>query len=648
MSFGAASMNGSDLTAFRLLLDHLDLTSVADPIRYFQLLSELSPEEIAAELKPRLLRVSTPKEHRALFVEAAFYYPCREWIDTLGLLLRRETGPITFSVGVWALGRMGSGASVTLGALYDACTNPEFKELISHEILRTDPRQAFKYHLKRLMEGSANTRVANEAAQELVRIVSGEHLAELAPLARHEDLLIARQALKLLAQIQTPEAGAFFLTFLQDTHAEILADRDLRETLGLLKGAPTPTLLGLLAPQVADVFGAEEMEGFEGGGLPQRLQIVARIRARVQTPRDGFLAEALALVVEGRWTQWPTFLTEASDALQRRARNAIIAMDISAHAVGDLAVQGMADLAAVQAAVQAAYVAQTGKEGVATVFGKLVPAEDLEGLECLLAGQEAASRAAALEAVGNRKEPALLSFLLRACKDPIVETARRAMASVGQIPEAEAMVLELLHSANGDEVRLALDIAGIGRMAGLIPEILKNLDAAPREELMVACVEALGLIGSVEAAPVLLGLLHSGQSQRLQSALILALGQIGDVDAVLSAAERANEMRNPQIHMLVAESILQIHGTIPLAPRAVDLFRQQVRGAWEEKNPWPTRQRLILAMQSLQTDDGVFCQEMATLAATTLADKRCQTAWSPTDQTAIKAVIQGLQLRASK
>jgi hypothetical protein len=636
------------LTQFRMFLDRLDPSERVAQLRFFRLLAQ-SGEEGVGDLRARVLKARTSREARLLFVEAAFYHPSPEWLDTLGTLLRRESDPSVFKVGAWALGRLGLGASAILGGLYATCTEPTFKEILSQEILRTDPTQAFHYHLARLMEGSSNPRVANEAALELTKLVQAQQLEVLTALVRHEDLLIARHALKLLSLLRTQEVGTFFLAILRETHGEILADRELKEVLAILRTVSGPPLQEALLPWLAKAFerlGPEVLRSLQGEDPAQRAQAVTELRATARNALEVFLAEAEALVVEARWTHWALLLSGTGEAHHQRARQAAFAVDTCAQALGALVAQGLADPAAVRAVIQAAYEAQTGREGVARVFGALVEPGDARGLETLLGGQDGTLRAAALEALGARADAALMPFLLRACKDPIVETAQRAMVSVGRTPGALEVVVDLLKGSHSDEVRLALGIAGLNRMQGVVPEVLRLLEASAREDLVLACAETLGLIGSPEAAPVLLALLHSGQSQRMQIALGSALRDLGASEAAKGLAERANQLRNPQLHLLAAEALVRIHGAEnPLPAEGSELLRSQIQGCWEDKNPWALRHRLILALQGLWAEDSTLYQEVVALITAVLADKRCQAVWSPAEQNAAKAVAKELGQR---
>jgi HEAT repeat protein len=637
------------LTQFRMFLDRLDPSDRVDQLRFFRLLAQAGEEGIG-DIRTRLLKASSSRDSKLLYVETAFYYPWREWIDTLGTLLRREGDPAIFTIGAWALGRMGGDASATLGGLYSTCTEPTFKETLSLEILRTDPHQAFKYHLHHLLEGSGNPRVANEAASELGKLVNGDHLKDLASLARHEDLLIARHALKLLSLLRTPEAGAFFLAFLQETHAEILTDRDLKELLASLHPVTGPALLEALVPHLAMAFGStcpEALANLQGGGVSQRSEAAAQLRSKAQNFLEVFLVESLTLVLEAHWIHWPTLLANAGEALHQRSRQASFAVDTCAQALGALAGQGLVDRSAVLEGVKAAYQAQTGREGVARVFGALVDPGDGESLEILLAGQDGTLRAAALDALGARAEAALVPFLLRACRDPIVETAQRAMVSLGRTPGAVQVVVDLLRSGNGDEIHLALSIAGINRLAEIVPELLSLLATSSREDQLLACAETLGLIGAPQAIPALLELLHSGQSQRMQVSLATALRDFGSAEAAVGLADRANQLRNPQIHLLAAEALIQAHGVLenPLPAQESERLRQQVQGCWEDKNPWAMRYRLVQALHGLWSEDPALYQEMAALISATLAEKRCQAVWSSVEQTTAKSVARDLAQR---
>jgi hypothetical protein len=637
------------LTQFRIFLDRLDPSDRVDQLRFFRLLA-LAGQEGIGDLRSHLVRASTSREVRFLYVEAAFYYPLKEWIDALGPMLRRETDPAVFTVGVWALGRVGGKALEMLKELYSTCTDPSFKELLSLEILRTDPHQAYAYHLQRLMEGSGNPHMANEAAAELAKLVEQAQLSELTSLTRHEDLLIARHALKLLSLLRTPEVGAFFLDFLRETHAEILTDRKLKEIIGNLRPVPSAALQETLAPHLDETFGATEAEALamlRAESAEKRLESLAQLRQRASDHLEKFLLDAEALVVESRLNHWSTFVMNAGDAHHQRARQASFTVDTCAQVLGAIVGQGLVDRQAVLERIKAAYEEQTGRESMARVFGTLVEADDREGLELLFSGQDGNLRAAALEALGARTETGLMPYLLRACRDPIVETAQKSMLAVGRMPGASQSVKELMQSGKTEDVKLGLDIAGANRMTEAVPGILQLLGSASREDTILACVEALGMIGTPEAVPVLLELLHSGQSLRLQAALATSLRDLGGDEAVAGLLDHANQLRNPQVHLIAMEALVAAHGSPekPLLTREAPLLKQQIQGFWEDRNPWAARHRAILAMQNLWSEDALVYQEVVTLISGALADKRSQSAWSTPEQASAKAVVKELSQR---
>jgi len=71
-----------------------------------------------------------------------------------------------------------------------------------------------------------------------------------------------------------------------------------------------------------------------------------------------------------------------------------------------------------------------------------------------------------------------------------------------------------------------------------------------------------------------------------------------------------------------------------------ELLLGQARQAWNDRNPWPLRHRLVVALQALEMPAPQMWLELSTLVNEALGEKRSPTAWSPEElrqvQTALK------------
>lgn len=191
-------MASSAIDHLRALLDHLDGTDRGHQLEFFRAILAAGPEAVA-ELDGRLPGSRAPRSLRQLALEASFYFPWPEWVPILARMLRYEADFPIFETGARALGRTGTEAALAaLRELIAMRQGTEFKEVLAEVLSETDPAEAFNHHLSRLLEGSGNPGVANEAAQRLAQVVDGGCLEQLKAVTMHPDLLVFRHGLTLI------------------------------------------------------------------------------------------------------------------------------------------------------------------------------------------------------------------------------------------------------------------------------------------------------------------------------------------------------------------------------------------------------------------------------------------------------------------
>jgi hypothetical protein len=313
-----------------------------------------------------------------------------------------------------------------------------------------------------------------------------------------------------------------------------------------------------------------------------------------------------------------------------------------------MVVRGLADRSAVLDLLVLAYRDQTGREGVARAMARLVPAEAREVQQLILDGPDGAQRAAAVEILGARAEAGLQPCLLQACRDPLTDIADRARFFVGRLPDAEDLANDLLHAPAPADFRLGLQLVSEQRFQGLVPDLLVLLKAAPREEHILQLVDALGAVGSPLAIEPLAEMLHSGQSPRLQTAIAVALRNMALPQAASALCAKAEELKAAVLNVLAVEALAAAHGGArgPLPPDAGPLLLGQVRRAWNDRNPWALRLRLVLALQTLALDAPDAWLELATLVNDALQEKRSPTAWSSEELHQVQAAAREFARRA--
>jgi HEAT repeat protein len=593
----------------RVLLDHLDGTDRTHQLEFFRAMLTTGPEAIP-ELDGRLPGARAPRALRQLAMEASFYFPWPGWVPILARILRYEADFPIFQTGTRALGRIGTSEALeALRELLALRQGTEFREVIAEVLAETDPAEAFNHYLSRLLEGSANPAVANEAAQRLIQLVDGTSLEHLRAVAMHPDLLVFRHALLLLAHVHTPEAAELLLEILRDNHQEILADRTLKEALATVRSSP---------PAVARETAQEALTALGSKPDPQGL-----LRS--------FFIQVLNATEEGKPNQLLAVVTQTVDAMHLRSRRMGFAVDAAAEGLAALAALGIVAPGKVLDHLVEAYREQTGREGLARALARLVPADAKAIHDLILAGPDGAQRAAAVEILGDRREEALHPALLRACQDPLTDIADRALFHLGRLACAEDLAHALMHSTVPEELRLGLRLIGEHRFKGLVPDLLELMKGASREDLVLLAIETLGAVGAAQAAQPLLDMLHSGQSPRLQTALALALRDLKLPGTAQDLGRKADELRTPSLHAVAVEALAAAHPgpERPLPAAEGPTLLEHVKAAWNDRNPWALRLRVVTALQALCLESPETWRSLSELLQEGLGEKRPQGVWSP-------------------
>ena len=637
-------MTSTSLDQFCAILDHLDGSQRADQLSFFRALHEVGVQGIA-ELGPRLNRAGASRSFRQLVFEGCFYYAWPTSVPMLARALRRESDPELFGLGVTALGRIGN--EEALAALQDLAqlsSGPGFQERVAVVLAQADPAQAWEYHLGLLMEGSANPSVANEAARQLGQLVDPSKLPCLRDFLMHPDLLIFRHTVRLIARVPSVEAATFLAGFLEECHREVLEDRDLKEVLAAFRGLNGEGAREGALEHLSVSFSAREAETLEilrtGSGSPAVLAAQG-LKERATGLADRFLADVLLAVMENKSARIPSLQAEATEEMALRARRLAFALDAGAEGLASRVKARFLPPEEALPVLEAALRLQTGREGVARALASLAPAENAELMELLIHVPDNALRIAALEVLGERREESLRPALLMAFRDPISDIALRAMTFLGQLPGAEQVAEELLGGGRLEDIQLGIRFIGLHRLRGLAPALLELVRSSSREELALEALESLGASASVEVAPALLELLHSGQNLRMQVGLAQAMRDMGDPGVATRLCAKANELRNPLLHAVALEALIRAQ-----VAQGPDLM-EQVRGAWEGRHPWSIRLRVVLALPGIALEARKFWADLASLVQSSIADSRTGGGWSAQELGKVQAVARELSSRAS-
>ncbi len=613
----------------RIFLDHLDGEERSHQLEFFRGVMAAGPEAVG-ELDGRLPGSRAPKALRQLSMEACFYFPWPEWVPILSRILRYESDLAIFSTGARALGRIGNEEALdALRELNSMRQGAEFKEVLAGVLTQADPAEAFAHYLGSLLAGSSNPSVANEAAQRLMALVDGSNLEELRTVAMHPDLLVFRHAIQLLASIHTAETAEVLADIFEDSHHEVLGDRQLKEVM-----TPFRTLQGLGAREKA-------LEALRIINTGEGLDVPPAVKA--------FYREVVAATEEGKPSQLPAVLVQTQDAMHQRARRLGFAVDATAEGMVTLVQKGFMEAGRVLDLLVEAYREQTGREGLARALARLVPADDAKVTNLILTGPDGAQRAAAVEVLGSRQEEALQPVLLQACHDPLSDIADRAMLYLGKLPGAQDIARELVRSQNPQDLALGLQLVAQRKFQDLVPDLLEMVKTSTREETTLQVIETLGAVGGPLVATHLLEMLHSGQSLRIQTIVAEALQRLKDPEIAQALCAKADEIKVPILHCIAVEALAQAHATAEraLPAEGAPTVLAQVRKAWMDRNPWGMRLRITLALQGLHMASQETWSAVAYLVRDTLAEKRPAGAWSPDALHQVQAALKDFQRKAA-
>ena len=632
-------------SSLEMFLDRLDPTHRADQLAFFRIMDDLGGAA-REELSGRVQRVSCPPALRRLALEFVYYHPEPEWMVLLERLLRHEKDLATFETGVRTLGRMRTPASLAaLRALSLSRATPGFREAVDGVLQASDPEEAFKHHLARLLQGSAQPADANEGAHRLAALLTADSLDPLKAAVDHADPLVFRHALRLVGQVPSEDAAAFLLGYLQATHLEALEDREVRVHLTTVRTLPRPEAaercleaLGIRRPELAGALAANPLEPVAAEAL----------RAACPGLLDGFLLETLLAAREEKPTALARHLTQAGDAAQARTRRIEFGVDAAAQGLAHLA--GLGFLAAEQLLepLTESLRQHTGRVGLVSALAQIVPAGDEERLDLLLGEPDGTLRGAALEVLGERKDPALRPAFLKVRHDPISDIAQRGLWHLGQLPDPSGTARRFLAQADREEVLTGLRFIALHRLADLLPDLLELAGGEGPEDLQVAALQTVAAVGSPESGTPVLALLHSGQSPRLQQALAETLRDLGQPVAALALGARAFELNQPSLHAVAVEAFARAHGAgaRPLPPEASPVLLAAVQGAWNDRQPWPLRRRVVEALLTLHLEYPAPWGSLADLLQDTLAEKRAPGELSQEDLVRLQSCARTLAQRA--
>lgn len=638
-------------TPFETFLDRFDPESRPNQLAFFRILAGAGPGAIE-ELAGRVQRVSCPAGLRQIALEASYYYPWEAWLPLVDRLLKHEHDPRLFETGARALGRMRTPEAIAaLRELSQARATPGFREIVDQVLFESDPAEAFQHHFARLLQGSAQSADANEGAHQLAHLLTPASLEALKAAVNHPDALIHRHALQLVGLISSREAAAFLLEYLKEVHQESLEDREIRALLVACRPLPRPDLQAKAVQALSSLWQEAQpgaMADLAAGPVDRVRAGAAVLRASNPGSLTTFLLDLLLAASDDKPAQLAKFLGQAGDAVHQRTRRSGFALDMAARSLAAMTGQGLLQAELLVPALAESLRQKTGGIGVVSALAQLVPASATDLLDLLVDQTGGNLRSAALETLGERKDPALRAALLKLRRDAIADIADRCLWHLGQLPGRAETARRLLADADPEEAMVGLRFAAMHRLEELLPDLLELVAQSPREAVLISALETLGAIGAPSCFAPLMALLHSGQGPRLQLALGQALRETCDAEGALALCAKAGELHSPGLHALAVEALARVHSDPEhaLPGPAQEHLVEAVQGGWSDRNPWPLRCRIAAALLSLHLQEPRGWAKLAELFQATLGEKRASGAVAVEDLAVIQACARTLAQRA--
>ncbi|HJW72402.1 MAG TPA: hypothetical protein VJ486_06050 [Geothrix sp.] len=613
--------------SFEIFLDRLDPAWRGDQLAFFRVVEALGPEAVE-ELASRVHRVSCPVALKQLVIEFSYYFPWLEWIPVVDRLLLHEKNLALFETGVRALGRMKDPRALTsLRNLSMSRATPGFREVL-HEVLReADPSEAFDHHFSRLLKGSTQPSDANDGAHQLAKLLTPESLQSLQAAMGHPDPLIFRHTIRLIGLIPTAEAADYLHSYLKDALQDALDDRDARSLLAEYRNLSRPEVQEKALQALSERWQEAQpgiIASLGSGQLEQIQRASSELRDLGLGVVDTFLLDTFLSALETKADHLTAHLVQAGEAAQQRTRRIEFGLDSSAQSLVAMATRGLIEGASLLPALAEPLRQNAGGVGIARALALVVPASNQELLDLLLDQPDSTLRGAALEVMGERKDPNLKPCLLKLRRDPISDLADRSLWHLGQLPDPEGTARAFLADPDPEEVIVGLRFTAIHRLEALVPDLLQIATTQTREAVLLEALNTLRAIGSPQAVEPLLDLLHSGQGPRIQVALGETIRDLNTVAGAFALCTKAQELNSAVLLTAAVEALARTHSSTdhPLPPTASDSLIKSIRIAWAERNAWALRRRIADAVTTLQAEDANVWTAVTDLIQETLGEKR--------------------------
>ena len=564
------------------------------------------------DLSARLGAPGTPRTVKKAILALVNRYDWPEWAEVLEAVLRTEADLGCFDDAAAVLGGLATrGGLEAMQRLLQARKEPDRGVILSRELGFYQLVHPVPHYLARLAEGQSNIRLAQQAAKALVATAGREDIPALEEAFRAGDDLCQRLVLRIIGGMPSPEAGAWLLELLGGLREEFLDNHQLDGVLTRVGALPRASAREAIHQLVVERFKDRDPEttsrmvmAVDQEEVPQG-PMLDTLRPQAQGACDQFLLEALALLLESKVARFNAFQAETQDAVDRRQAQIQIQAALAAEQLAFRVAHGATPFEEAFPVLRAAFRSRVGLDGLLNAYLSLVPCEDREALDELMADPEPARRAKCLHALGAREEDGLTPFFLRAIQDPIVEVGQLAVHHLGKLPSAFPALKALFDSGQVENMRLAIRVFGENRTAQATDLLLPFIQKEGRDDLLVDAVEALAGLKVASAIGTYLELLHDGKPLALQVALVEALGALGLPEASLGILHKAPQLRQPEVLHLALEGVLSAFRDFehPLPTEHLPTFMGLVERCWDPREGEGQRLRTITALDGLYTFD---------------------------------------------
>jgi len=645
----------TQLDALRTLLSGFsegDRTFQAQFDKSLQALRQLA----LPELGQRLALATTPQGLRKVILEAPAKFDWPEWDTHLISMLQQEEDLALFDKGCTALGGLCTrGAMEGLQRIQKLHQDAERQEIVDRELSQYHSDPSFESCLEALMVGQADAGIARQGARCLAALSNSEHLNALVEAFHRGDRLVRHLILHLLVFIKDPATDNILFNLFQEARVEALECKPLAEFAAHLETLPgraqrekllvklgecfkdcPPELLGALREKLID----------SRGSIPG----LGPIQAEAHGPLRSFLIKALGLLLLDKVLGFGSLLKETRVSIPALQADCDARLDDIA---GLLAAKVDAKQLLPEQVIpllEDAFHASEGGEGLLIAFLHLIPSNDQQRLDRILAEPDVAKRMRCIETLGAREDDRLAPFFLKAMNDPVKEVGQLTIHQLGKLPSGFPGMMDLFRSDQIDRVREAIRFFHENQTKAAVKPLMTFLSSENPDDLITDAASALGHIGDPVCTSALLNQLHSGKPLALQAAIVEALSNFHTPAASLGLLKKSEELTLPEVLLLALKGTLTAFPTFeqPFPPNEIPALEHLLERCCDPREGAGHWMNAILAMQDLCVFDPGAYHRLIERCTAFLIDMRHKPSWDKSSHDLLSEVMRKLSRRGSR